>query len=206
MDVKVDFLGPSESSAAADVLGRAFVTNPNSVAIWRRQGETESRKQAAIFRLLKLDRPFSKVLVARIETQIVGVLNMAPWPRCQMTGRETAKAVPRLMSIVRGGVFRGVMARAATLQAVWGRHDPQRPHWHLGPVGILPEYQGQGIGTLLMSRFCALVDDDRTGSYLETDRPENVPFYRRFGFDVTGNATIHGVRNWFMWRAPPMTV
>ncbi len=203
MDVTIDFLKPSESGMAADVLSRAFVTNPNSVAIWRRQGETECRKQAAIFRLLKLDRPFSKVLVAHIGTQLVGVLNMAPWPQCQMSGRETAKAIPRLMSILRGDVFRGVMARAATMQAVWSRHDPQRPHWHLGPVGILPERQGRGIGTLLMNRFCSLVDDDGHGSYLETDRPENVPFYRRFGFDVTGEATIHGVTNWFMWRDPP---
>ena len=31
-------------------------------------------------------------------------------------------------------------------------------HWHLGPIGVLPEYQGQGIGSRLMQRFCREVD------------------------------------------------
>ncbi len=202
MDISIDFLAAKDVSAAARILGAAFVTNPNSIAIWQRQGEAEKAKQAAIFRLLKLERPYSKVLVAHDAEELVGVLNMAPWPRCQMKGRDTARAIPRLILIAGGGVFRGVMARAAKLQAVWGSHDPDRPHWHLGPVGVAPNRQGRGIGTLLMRRFCSLADADGMPSYLETDRPENVPFYERFAFEVMDEAVIHGVTNWFMWRDP----
>jgi hypothetical protein len=25
----------------------------------------------------------------------------------------------------------------------WARHDPLNQHWHLGPVGVLPSYQGR---------------------------------------------------------------
>jgi predicted N-acetyltransferase YhbS len=92
------------------------------------------------------------------------------------------------------------MARAAKLQGVWGQHDPKEPHWHLGPVGISPRLQGQGIGTQLMNRFCEMVDSDGRAAYLETDRPENVPFYKRFDFRVVGEEHILGVHNWFMWR------
>jgi hypothetical protein len=37
-DITVDFLQSGEGQEAAEVLGYAFVTNPNSVAIWRAQG------------------------------------------------------------------------------------------------------------------------------------------------------------------------
>jgi hypothetical protein len=26
----------------------------------------------------------------------------------------------------------------------WARRDPSEPHWHLGPVAVEPELQGQG--------------------------------------------------------------
>lgn len=200
MDIPIDFLKPGQASKAAAVLGDAFITNPNSVAIWRRRGDSERIKQAAIFRLLKLDRPYSKALVAHQGGEIVGVLNMAPWPKCQLSDLDTAKLVPRIMLILGGEVFRGAMARAAKLQGIWSQHDPKEPHWHLGPVGISPPLQGQGIGTRLMNRFCELVDEDPRPAYLETDRPENVPFFNRFDFRVVGETRIHGVDNWFMWR------
>ena len=38
--------------------------------------------------------------------------------------------------------------------------------------------------------------------YLETDKPENVTLYERFGFKVTGEAKVFGVPNWFKWREP----
>jgi hypothetical protein len=37
-------------------------------------------------------------------------------------------------------------------------------------------------------------------SYLETDRPENVTFYRRFGFEIVQQEPVLGVLNFFMVR------
>ena len=40
--------------------------------------------------------------------------------------------------------------------------------------------------------------------YLETASPENVPYYRSFGFEVTGEAPLPGrSRMWFMYRPVP---
>lgn len=38
--------------------------------------------------------------------------------------------------------------------------------------------------------------------YLETDRPEAVGFYRRFGYVVVAETVAVGVRTWFMRRPP----
>jgi predicted N-acetyltransferase YhbS len=84
--------------------------------------------------------------------------------------------------------------------SVWSKHDPAEHHSHLGPIGVSPEAQGYRIGRQLMEQYCAELDRTRRFGYLETDRPGNVDFYKRFGFDVTGTASIEGVLNYFMRR------
>ena len=39
-------------------------------------------------------------------------------------------------------------------------------------------------------------------AYHETDRPENIKFYERFGFQVIGEEMIIDFPNWYMWRPP----
>jgi hypothetical protein len=39
-------------------------------------------------------------------------------------------------------------------------------------------------------------------AYLETDRPENVRLYEKFGFVTTSEALVLGTPNWFMQRRP----
>jgi hypothetical protein len=52
-----------------------------------------------------------------------------------------------------------------------------------------------------MERYCEELDQAAAAGYLETDRPENVDFYKRFGFRVVETAPVLGVDNYFMWRA-----
>ncbi len=84
----------------------------------------------------------------------------------------------------------------------WAKLDPKQPHWHFGPFAVLPERQGQGIGSQLLTYFCEHVDRLGAAAYLETDKPENVRLYQRFGFEVTSEKPVLGVPNWFMWRSP----
>ena len=60
--------------------------------------------------------------------------------------------------------------------------------------------QGKGVGSLLMRVFCVRMDAAGEDAYLETDKPENVRFYERFGFEVVGEGEVLGVTNWFMLR------
>ena len=86
--------------------------------------------------------------------------------------------------------------------SIWGKHDPGKPHWHLSSVCVLPEKQGQGIGSMLLDFMCMYVDELRRGAYLETDQPRNVGFYERFGFSVIEEEPVLSVPNWIMWRPP----
>ncbi|MGH3553712.1 MAG: GNAT family N-acetyltransferase, partial [Mycobacterium sp.] len=47
-------------------------------------------------------------------------------------------------------------------------------------------------------------DAEHCPAYLESSKPENVPYYERFGFTVTGEVVLPygGPTLWPMWRAP----
>jgi ribosomal protein S18 acetylase RimI-like enzyme len=104
-----------------------------------------------------------------------------------------------LPAMVKGFGFCSAFKVGSWLSA-WSTHDPAAPHIHLGPIGVAPEAQGLHIGRCLMERYCEELDRTNALGYLETDRPANVEFYKRFGFEVTETAPILRVVNYFMRR------
>ncbi|HTF33338.1 MAG TPA: hypothetical protein VK714_06495 [Myxococcota bacterium] len=54
----------------------------------------------------------------------------------------------------------------------------------------------------MLTKFCAKMDECAALSYLETDKPQNVRFYERFGYTVVAEGLVLGVDNWFMIRRP----
>jgi len=54
-----------------------------------------------------------------------------------------------------------------------------------------------------MRVFCAQMDAIGETAYLETDKPENVRFYERFGFAVVAEEQVSGVPDWYMHRPAP---
>lgn len=200
-DVIVERIQRNDFPQAAHVLSHAFVSEPNVVAVWRRQDESSRRDIETVFRIAKLERPLSVALAARQEGRIVGALNMTEWPRCQLSMTDNLKLLPLMIRRPPALVWRSMR-----LQAAFKRHDPRKPHWHLGPVGVWPQLQGKSIGSRMMGKCCEMLDAKKDAAWLETDRAVNVPFYQRFGFAVVSEEEILGVRNWFMWRPPRQDV
>ena len=82
----------------------------------------------------------------------------------------------------------------------WARRDPKYQHWHFGPLGVLPAFQKQGVGSKIMQRVCEEIDALKAIAYLETDRERNVRFYSKFGFEVVEECMILNVKNSYMRR------
>lgn len=58
------------------------------------------------------------------------------------------------------------------------------PHWYLLLLVVDPAAQRSGIGALLQQEMLTRADADGLDCYLETQKEENVPYYRRFGYEV----------------------
>lgn len=78
---------------------------------------------------------------------------------------------------------------------------PKAPHYYLALLGTDPLHQGKGHGGRLIRPIVERADAEGLGCYLESSKDTNVPFYRRFGFEVTGQYDIKGGPTiWYMWR------
>jgi ribosomal protein S18 acetylase RimI-like enzyme len=188
-------MSPTEIDAACAVIGLAFADNPNTLVMaGGSRAKAQQMMQAAV-RVAKLGRKYSHVVVAEEAGRIVGVLNAAEWPNCQLSTSEKLKTAP---AMIRAMGF--ALPRGFKMTSVWAKHDPRERHWHLGPIGVHPEHQGRGIGKAILGWFLKIVDERGSPAYLETDVDRNVGLYETFGFRVIAQVDIMGVNNRFMWR------
>jgi GNAT superfamily N-acetyltransferase len=91
-----------------------------------------------------------------------------------------------------------------TLNHVEGLHPKAPPHWYLGVLGTRRDAQGKGVGSALLGPILERCDDEGTPAYLESSKHANIAFYRRHGFEVTGEIPLPfgGPSVWPMWRDP----
>lgn len=84
------------------------------------------------------------------------------------------------------------------------RLQPKEPHWYLGVLGTRKAAQGRGIGSALLGPALARCDSEGVPAYLESSKYSNIAFYRRHGFEVTGEIELPfgGPSVWPMWRDP----
>jgi ribosomal protein S18 acetylase RimI-like enzyme len=82
------------------------------------------------------------------------------------------------------------------------REKVLKPHWHLSPIAVHPDHQGQGHAGILIRSMLVRLDRERAACLLETQTGRNVSMYERFGFKVIDEGIIPGsnVRHWVMWR------
>ena len=188
---------PSEIGAVLGLISRGMRDNPTHVAAL---GEDPERRQKRVHRIFSKVLPvmghFDHLLVARHpDNTVLGVLGMAAPGRCQPNAKQRMQLTLGLLPL---GPY--ALSRSLRWVGTWEKHDPEERHWHLGPVAVDAHLQGMGIGSKLMRVFCAQMDAAHENAYLETDKPENVRFYERFGFEIVDEEQVIGVPNWYMAR------
>ena len=181
--------------SAAEALSRAFATNPNTLAT--ATGETVPAHRLETAFAGRIKHSPSRVFIAEVDGRIVGAMRIIEWPRCQASLMQNLKVAPYILGSI-GGL--GRLRRAMKLRSIWKKNDPNKPHWHLDPLGVTPEWQGKGVGSQMMEFYCDIIDKKGIEAYHETDKEQNVPFYQRFGFEVIGKEKVNGATNWFMLR------
>ena len=194
--VEIRELQRDELAFGAGVAARGLRDNPSVVAVL---GEGAVHRERYMTKIFKAYLPKMKhlPLAAWRDGYVVGVCGMAPPGTCQL---------PTLQQLAMFAQLRptnpAIVRRTFTWLADWESRDPEEPHWHLGPVAVEGGMRGMAIGTQLMEEFSERMNRERALAYLETDKPENVVFYERFGFEVTDETVLLGAPNWFMRRQP----
>jgi ribosomal protein S18 acetylase RimI-like enzyme len=198
-NINIEMIKEDEFIQASKILGKAFATQPSSFAIYKGVSDIDllSTRMTLVFEAL-LKSSSGQVFVAKQDGEIVGVMRIVEWPQCQLSPSQRLRMLP--LMIRSGGGF-GALKRGLEFRGTWAKHDPKKPHYHLDPLGVSPDFQGKGIGSWMMDYYCSIVDSKKMDAYHETDRSENVGFYAKFGFEVIEEQEILGFPNWYMWRS-----
>jgi GNAT superfamily N-acetyltransferase len=194
-EIKISPLQTDEIDEAAELLSQAFIKTPFTGKIMGGHSEKYRRKLKIGFKSM-IDKKPGTVVAAKENGKIVGVMRMVKWPDCQNSAPRGLEWLP--MFLVAGGIA----LRFRKARKIWGTHDPKKPHWHIDPIGVLPEWQGKGVGSKLLAYYCEQVDSENLPAYHETDQPQNVSFYEKFGYKVIKTEPIFDITNWYLWREP----
>jgi ribosomal protein S18 acetylase RimI-like enzyme len=193
--IDIQKYSPAQIEATVTILADAFVTNPLHVCAFG----PERLDQNRLFFRIGLRRMFSgQSFVALSDGEVRGYVHFNASPYCLPPPEEVPLSTANLLKPLGAAV-----PQVIKWVSRWCRLDPEEPHGHLGPIGVSPQAQGQGVGTALMGRYLEYLERERLAGYLETDRPNNVGFYEKFGFVVRREEMLIGTPVWYMWRTQP---
>ncbi|KAA9158996.1 GNAT family N-acetyltransferase [Microbacterium lushaniae] len=184
-----------DADHAAELLGVGMSDNPIHRAVYGERRRTRERRHTAIMRTMLSRRHGLRMEGAFSGDDLVAVTGWTPPGRCRPTAGERAWLA---LTALRMGPR--VLSRLVAWQSGWAAHDLDEAHVHLGPVAVDAGMRRQGLGTLLLLRHTAALDAVGAVGYLETDRPEAVPFYTGFGYVVVAEEKVLGVPCWFLRR------
>jgi GNAT superfamily N-acetyltransferase len=192
MAIVIEKYSGAQLDAVVSVLSDAFVTNPLHISAFGPQRIDQNR---SFFRIGLRHMFNGQAFVALMDDQVRGYVHFNASPYCLPAPEEIPIAATTLLKPLGEAI-----PQVIKWFARWCHLDPEEPHVHLGPIGVTPNAQGQGIGTMLMNRYIEHLKQERSAGYLETDRPKNVEFYKKFGFVVRHEERLIGATTWYMWR------
>jgi ribosomal protein S18 acetylase RimI-like enzyme len=183
---------PSDFAAVNTVLAEAFAADPLSRMLF---GQDDPRPGLLRINRAAIRNPHGVGTLAVADNRIVGVMLEADSPKCEPDGLSGLRFMfdsilaMRWRMISAMSVFRGV-----------AKHHPAWAHRHLNVIGVLPEFQGKGVGSKMLEDFCRRADEQGKACYLETDTEAARRLYERFGFHVVQQEKVKGGNFLFMWR------
>lgn len=191
-------VGAGDVATLSACLARAFDDDPVSCYLFPRE-RTHLRRLERYFRW-----QFDHVFIPRGEgwttEDLAGASLWIPPARRMPSSVEALVQLATVLPILGRGT-----AKALRLLEQLDRVHPKTPHCYLGTIGTEPARQGEGIGSSLLGVVLDRLDDEGVPAYLESSKEENLAFYARHGFVVTGEVGHFGdgtPRIWLMWRDP----
>ena len=185
--------------ALSETLSKAFADDP--VMAWMLPDAADRRRRLPrVFRELTQHGHLGRggVEVALDGSTVAAAALWDPPGRWQQSAAEQLRAIPSFLWAFGAAVRRGMLVdeRMAAVH-------PEEPHWYLAIIGSDPTVRGKGFGNALMRSRLDRCDAEYAPAYLESSNPDNVPYYERFGFEVTGEITLpDGPSLIPMWRRP----
>lgn len=192
-------VSPEEKGLAVDILTAAFHDYAAMQFFFepdRSDYDRKLRKMVDFFSEARLQLDLPPLIVLENGQPVAAAL-VNP-PSSSVFTADLRQRLDDLSQTVGSAVMDNLLAYESTCEQM----EPEAPHYYLGMIGVLPEHKGKGYARLIMKHLQQMVDNDpqATGLCLNTENPDNIPFYRHMGFDVIGEEDIGPLHTWCLFR------
>ncbi|MFW9902435.1 MAG: GNAT family N-acetyltransferase [Candidatus Thorarchaeota archaeon] len=204
--IKISFrdltlLTKNQIKQASHIISEAFFNDPLMTFLFPRTRERKYKLSLMMELLIRIGIKYGVVNVT--SSNLEGVAVWLP--------SNKAKITP-LMGLVNGGIsyFFKIGSKIIKKQNkfyrfTYSKHKELMPlfHWYLSIIAINPSYQGKGYSKILLNSMFEQIDKQKLPCFLDTNNKNNIPIYKRFGFETIEEYEIPNsdLLNWVMIRA-----
>lgn len=167
----------SDKPVILDILSRSFDENKSVNYVVKQDQKRRDRIRGLMLYSFKVCNAFGEVWISDDE-QACGLIL---FPEEKRSSFRTLIWDFELASSVIG--FRRV-GRVLKREAMIKSNHPKVPIAYLWFIGVSPQLQGRGIGSAFIQELIAECERKNRPIYLETSTERNLPFYKKFGFEV----------------------
>ncbi|WP_188930191.1 GNAT family N-acetyltransferase [Puia dinghuensis] len=166
-----------DKSLVVDILSASFDQNQSVNYVIQ---QDRSRKKR-ISRLMKYSFEYCSLFGEIFLSDDKSACALAILPdRKKTTLKSIFLDIELALSCIGLGNLQKALKREAKIKAV----HPTGPFYYLWFIGVRPEAQNRGIGSSLLEEILAESDAIQRPLYLETSTTRNLPWYKKFGFEI----------------------
>ena len=185
-------LGIESVTDVARALALAFVTSPWADFCFPVEERAERLERSYVLFL-------SSIAVPHLDAWIMGPSGAAIWWDPSRT--PPPKEAYAEINLPLEQLYGDRLAAVRELDRLVAAGRPSEPARILLVLGVDPQKQGCGLGTLLVREGLRTADQQGLTTLVETSTASNVRFYERFGFSTYDRCTAESLTVWMMRRS-----
>lgn len=167
----------ADKNLVIDILAKSFDTNASVNYIIKQDKNREKRIRALMNYSFEVCKAFGDVFLS--DNNNACALIIYP-DKKKATLKSTLLDLKLILKAVGIKNIRRTIKREKLISSI----QPKIPMAYLWFIGVYSVAQGQGIGSKLFQEIIDYNDSNNLPLYLETSTVKNLPWYKKFGFEI----------------------
>lgn len=191
-----------DEAEIAALCQQAFFRDPMFRFLCQRREPRFAQQLLALFqRMQRIHRVNGGTSVAIRQNNSRGEISAIAQFKLPNSGFDSLQLLWQLTSIgMRCGI--GCLQRFIQIGQAMPSNWPRTPHVYLSVLAVAPQHQGKGYGAYLLDRVWEISqhNTDSLGVCLDTQNPNNLSYYKRYGFNIIGECQVEQLQSWCLYR------
>lgn len=167
----------SDKSVIVDILTRSFDDNKSVNYVVKQDQNRVDRIAKLMEYSFNVCNEFGEVWIS--DDQQACALILFP-DKKRSSFRTLLWDLKLALSVIGLDRVNAVLKREAMIRS----NHPKEPIAYLWFIGVNPQFHGKGIGSAFLQEVIKECERKKRPIYLETSMEKNLPFYKKFGFEI----------------------